>query len=127
MNRSEFEAKLNEVYGGTVKPLNSYINERATLCFKCEQCGLKFFGKPSHIVGKEHQRHECGMPYGDHYGERLTKVSVTHNRKKNKSAVIKPEEFNRLIWEDYSYQQIAQELQVNPNIIKDYFKDEGLI
>jgi hypothetical protein len=45
MNRSEFEAKLNEIYSGTVKPLNNYINEHATLCFECEKCGLIFFGK----------------------------------------------------------------------------------
>ncbi|XJZ28616.1 adenylate kinase [Bacillota bacterium Lsc_1132] len=127
MNRSEFEAKLNEVYSGTVKPLSSYINKNATLCFKCEQCSLKFFGKPIHIVGKEHQRHECGMPYGDRYGERLTKVSVKHNRNKKKGSVIKSDEFNRMVWEDYSYQQIAHELQVNPNIVKDYFIEEGLI
>jgi ribosomal protein L44E len=52
MNRLEFETKLNEVYGGSVAPVTAYINNRATLVFQCSKCGVKFFGKPSHMVGK---------------------------------------------------------------------------
>ncbi|MGD7091221.1 hypothetical protein ACQCTA_00785 [Bacillus subtilis] len=74
MNRSEFEAKLNKTYDGAVRPLNSSINQRATVCFKCEKCGLVYFGKPFHMVGKDHQRHVCGVPYGDKNGERLQHV-----------------------------------------------------
>lgn len=33
----------------------------------------------------------------------------------------------QMIIEDYTPKQIVQELQVNPNIIKDHFKAEGLI
>ncbi|MEY9865373.1 hypothetical protein ABIE66_000752 [Peribacillus sp. B2I2] len=61
MNRSEFEAKLNKANDGAMKPLNSYINVRSTFCFHCTKCGKKFFGKPSHMVGKEHQVHICNI------------------------------------------------------------------
>lgn len=34
MNKAaEIEARLTEAYNGTIKPLNSYINARATLVF----------------------------------------------------------------------------------------------
>lgn len=55
MNRLEFETKLNKAYNGAVKPLKSYINKNAVMCFKCSDCGLMFFGKPSYVVGKDHQ------------------------------------------------------------------------
>ncbi|MBP1081925.1 AraC-like DNA-binding protein [Bacillus capparidis] len=35
--------------------------------------------------------------------------------------------FYEKIFNDYSYRDIAKELQVNPKIIKDYFISEGLI
>ncbi|MEA3319429.1 MAG: adenylate kinase [Bacillota bacterium] len=125
MNKSEFETKLNEVYKGAVKPLNRYLNKHAVLCFKCTDCGLVFFGKLFHMVGKYHQQHLCNMPYGDKNGERLQ--SVGHRPKTKKKDSLKIEQLNKLIWEDYSYQQIAKEFQINPNIVKGYFKDEGLI
>lgn len=55
MNRLEFETKLNKAYNGAVKPLKSYINKNAVMCFKCSDYGLMFFGKPSYVVGKDHQ------------------------------------------------------------------------
>lgn len=125
MNRSEFETKLNEVYSGAVKPLNRYVNKHATLCFHCESCGLKFFGKPSQMVGKDHQQHLCNMPYGDKNGERLGRVGARNKTKKKETLNI--EHLNKMIWEDYTYQQIASELKINPDIVKDYFKQEGLI
>lgn len=126
--KEAFKQRLDEVYNGTVTPLNNYINEHATLCFKCHSCGVRFFAKPCHLVGKEHQRHECNMPYGDKYGERLSYVSGTKSHKKkgaNPQEVIKT--VNDMIWDDYNYRQVASKLQVNPVIIKEYFEAEGLI
>ncbi|MDN4142197.1 adenylate kinase [Bacillus velezensis] len=126
MNRSEFEAKLNKAYDGAVRPLNSSINQRATVCFKCEKCGLVFFGKPFHMVGKDHQRHVCGVPYGDKNGERLQHAGGRRKSKK-KEPSITIDQFKKLVWEDYTPQQIAQKMQVNPKIVIYYFKHEGLI
>lgn len=129
MNRSEFEIKLNEVYRGAVKPLTNYVNKRAVLCFKCSDCGLVFFGKPSHIVGKDYQRHCCHKPYGNAYGERTSSVSSirTKKSKKGKKDNFNLDQLNKMVWEDYTFQQIATELKVNPKIIMEYFKKEGLI
>ncbi|MGE6719563.1 adenylate kinase [Peribacillus frigoritolerans] len=125
MNRSEFEARLNEVYSGTVTPVTRFINQRATLCFKCTKCGGRFFGKPNHMVGKKHQQHLCNMPYGDKNGGRLSKVGGRHKTKRKETFNI--DQLNTMVWNDYTYQQIAQELKVNPDIVKDYFVKEGLI
>jgi hypothetical protein len=128
MNRSEFETKLNEVYSGAVKPLTNYVNEIAVLCLKCSDCGLVFFGKPSHLVGKDYQRHSCHKPYGNAYGERTSSVSSIRTTKKvKKKNKFDLDQLNKMVWEDYTYQQIASELKINPVIIKDYFEKEGLI
>lgn len=129
MNQLEFETRLNEVYKGAVKPLNRYVSKYAVLCFKCESCGLVFFGRPSSMVGKESQRHLCNFPYGDKHGARTSHVN---NARQNKTKKKKKESFNidqlnEMVWNDHSPHEIAQKLQVNPKIIKDYFKDEGLI
>ncbi len=128
LNREQFETKLNEVYKGAVKPLTAYYNERAVMVYKCNDCGVSFFGKPNHMVGKKHQQHLCNMPYGDKDGTRLDHVGGKNKPRSNKSDNKKLEkQIEELIWNDYSYQQIAKELKVNPDIIKDYFKSEGLI
>ena len=126
MNKVEFEARLNGVYDGAVKSLNRYLNKRATLCFHCSNCGLKFFGKPMYMVGKDSQRHSCNKPYGTANGERFSSVSAV-NTKPTKKEKLDIDQLNQMVWDDYTYQQIAQELQVYPKIIKDYFKEEGLI
>ncbi|WP_239421745.1 adenylate kinase [Bacillus sp. CGMCC 1.16541] len=126
MNRKQFEAKLNDNYSGAVTPLTNYINERAVMVFQCKECQLKFFGKPSHMVGKEHQRHLCHHPYGDRNGTRVQHIIGKHKVKK-KQQPVNLEQLNEMIWNDYSYKQIAEKLTVNPKLIKDYFKSEGLI
>ncbi|RHW36676.1 adenylate kinase [Lysinibacillus yapensis] len=128
MNKEQFETKLSEIYGGTVTPLTAYVNPHAVMVCKCNKCGVSFFSKAGHMLGKQHQQHLCNMPYGDKNGERLEHVSARHKakgKKKDQQALLN--KVNEMIWEDYSYQQIAQELKVNPNILKHYFKSEGLI
>ncbi|TKC18176.1 adenylate kinase [Robertmurraya kyonggiensis] len=125
MNRLEFETKLNEFYKGAVKPLTPYYNKHAVMVFCCTDCQYTFFGKAGHIVGKQHQRHACGLPYSDQNGERLKSVSKRHRIKKKET--FKIDDLYKMIWNDYGYKEIAQELRVNPIIIKDYFKSEGLI
>jgi uncharacterized Zn finger protein (UPF0148 family) len=132
MNQIEFETKLNQAYNGTVQPLNRYLNKHAVMTFHCTSCGLKFFNKAGYMVGKKHQRHVCNMPYGDSKGMRKSQVSsVSHKPKvrktKKNEAKFTMERLNELIYEDYTYKQIASEFKINPDIIKDYFIQEGLI
>jgi hypothetical protein len=124
-----YQNRLDSIYGGTVTALISYVNDKSTMTCKCNSCGLVFFGKAGHIVGKDHQRHECGMPYGTVEGERFHSVSAIKQKrtKKSKKPSIDVKQFQELIWNDNTPEQIAKELQINPNIIKDYFVTEGLI
>jgi hypothetical protein len=126
MTREEFEANLNRTYNGAVKAKGKYLNERATLLFYCEKCNVQFYNKPSFMLGKDHQKHLCSMPYSDRSGERTFHVSRKQNPRKKKTEDIGGK-ITKMILEDYTYQQIAKELQVNPTIIKDHFKKEGLI
>ncbi|OZT14407.1 adenylate kinase [Priestia aryabhattai] len=136
MNQIDFETKLNALYGGAVRISNSnrYLNKHTTLRFICSDCGATFFGKPSYMVGKDHQQHVCNKPYGTANGKRTSSVSAIKGsnprrskKKKDKGTKIDMELLNKMIWEDYTYQQIASELKINPNIVRNYFKSEGLI
>lgn len=126
MTESEFKSELEKAYDGELILLSDYLNENATACFKCTKCRVVFFGKPAYIIGKDHQRHTCYRPYGTTNGKRDKLVSTLKINKK-KGTDIDLKQLNEMIWEDYSYKQIATKLKVNPNIIKDHFKAEGLI
>ncbi len=120
-----FQVNLDSIYNGTVKALTHYVNDKCTMVFQCDSCGLIFFGKAGHLISdKEHQRHECyANTYGDIYGER--NVSSRHIKKKNNKATVK--RFNQMIWDDYTPQEIAKELKLNSRMVIQYFKEEGLI
>ena len=132
MDRVEYEALLNEIYDGKVKAKNQYINPNAVLFHKCLKCNERFYGKPKFMVGSDFQRHLCGFPYGVN-GERTMTVrggrdnGTIKGNKKSKKSVDVWKRFYEMIWEDYTFQQIAKELQVNPDVIQDYFRTEGLI
>ncbi|MEC2348775.1 hypothetical protein [Bacillus toyonensis] len=71
------------------------------------------------------------MPYGERTGERLNKIGhgkVTPQKQKKK---VDPEKVVKRVYEmiieSYTPQQIATKLKVNPTIIKDHFKAEGLV
>lgn len=128
-----FQQALDKVYGGTVTPLNAYLNERAVLLFHCDKCGMDFYNRPSHMLGKHSQRHVCTMPYGDRYGNRFAYVASRGGTVKKKNTGKKKHEVNVaerltvLIEQDYTYSQIAKELGLNPALVKYHFQKEGLI
>ena len=131
MDKLEYEARLNKDYGGTITPVTRYTNQHATMLFHCDKCGADFYNKARYMIGKDHQKHICTMPYGDSFGTRLQHASsskmVSHKRRKKEYPNKIAQRLYQMIIEDYTPKQIAQELQVNPNIIKDHFKAEGLI
>jgi hypothetical protein len=124
LNKVEFETRLGEVYNGAIKPVTTYINDRATMYFKCEKCGVEFFGKASHMVGKEHQQHKCNYPYGDIRGERLKGVGSRHNHKRNRNNKIDGAKLvaklDKLLKEGCPYWEIRKQTGVDIQIIKCY-------
>ena len=130
-DRSEnqaYQAQLDKVYGtGMITPLSPYLNERASMRFFCVKCGTEFFNKAGYMIGKDSRRHICTLPYGDFYGNRLSQVSSKHHKKKKKDSVNMGNRLYEMIIEDFTYQQIAKELGVNPVLIKDHFQKEGLL
>jgi len=119
--------ELYKAYNGTVTPLNTYLNERATMLFFCKKCETEFFNRGDYMVGKDSRRHVCTLPYADQYGTRLSHVSTVHYKRKKKKSVNVGDQLYQMILEDYTYQQIAKELGLNPVLVKDHFQKEGLI
>lgn len=125
-----FQRALDGIYNGTVTALTHYLNNHSSMTFKCSECGLIFFGKAGHMIGAEHQRHECGKGYGTARGDRFLSVSGTWEKKRGngkKQAKQREKLFYEMVWNDYSPQEIASTLEVNPKIIKYYFIEEGLL
>lgn len=123
MDKVAFETRLKEVSGGTITPVTAYINQRATMVFHCSKCGVKFFGKPSHIIGEEHQRHECAMPYGTFLGERCKQVSSLHKKKaKHKRSNIKQtvQLLDQLLKEGLHPKNVARETGLNYKLVLIY-------
>lgn len=125
-----YQEALNKKYNGRVSAKEQYINPNATLVHHCKICVSDFYGKPSHMLGKDHQKHICTMPYGDKFGNRFTHVSTffrNNSKKKKVNSDIVAKRFNEMIFNDYTYQEIAKELDLTPELVKEYFKAEGLI
>ncbi len=111
--------------------MTRYTNQHATMRFHCGMCGTEFFNKAGYMIGKDHQKHICTMPYGDRFGTRLNKLGNSKLTPQKRKKKVDPEKVAKRVYEmiieDYTPQQIAMELKVNPTIIKDHFKAEGLI
>lgn len=131
MDKLEFEARINKTYNGAVTPVTRYTNKNATMLFHCDKCGTEFYNKARYMIGKDHQKHICTMPYGDSFGTRLQQASHGKNAHQKRKKQMNPDKIVKrlyeMIIEDYKPHEIAKELQVNPAIIKDHFKAEGLI
>lgn len=54
-----YQKALDRVYGGSVVPLERYINAKATLIHKCNECGKEFYSRPGWLLAKQDQRHVC--------------------------------------------------------------------
>lgn len=123
----EYQALLDNRYPeGRIQPIEKYINNHSSILHHCNKCGTDFYGKPVYMLGEDHQKHVCTMPYGDKDGKRLSSVRGKQTSRKKKNT-LNVNQFYSMVWNDYTYKEIAQEFIINPNIIKEYFKAEGLI
>jgi hypothetical protein len=125
-----YQMALDKNYNSTVIAKEKYINERATLLHYCNKCGAEFYGKPSHMLGKDHQKHICAMPYGDSFGIRLAVVGNSKTspyKSKKKKSKDKGKKFYEMVINDYTPKEIAKELDIPLRFVEDYFKEEGLI
>ncbi|KOR76509.1 hypothetical protein AM232_26190 [Bacillus sp. FJAT-21352] len=123
-----YQEALDKVYGGTVTALTHYLNNRSSMTFKCNECGLIFFNKAGHMIGENvKQRHRCHRPYGTTHGDSPSSHVSNMSTRNKKKPPLDMAELDRMIWDDYSYQEIAKTLQCNPKIIKNYFIEEGLL
>ncbi len=113
----EYQKALDAIYQGKVKPYDRYINPNATLVHRCSQCKSKFYARPSWLIDGV-QPHVCYKPPagGKSGNVKLKKVKDTTW-----------DEFQQMVWNDYTYREIAKKMGVNREIIEDYFRTEGLI
>lgn len=125
-----YQSKLNEIYGGSVSVLKGHTtNPNASILCYCRDCCTEFYGKVGHIIGDELQRHVCGMVYGGKGDmERSQYVGGKHQRQQSpKSKPFDEVLFYEMVWNDYSYSEIASKLKIQRDLVKMYFQREGLI
>ncbi|MGM0922860.1 MAG: hypothetical protein ACQEWW_16875 [Bacillota bacterium] len=122
-----YNMALDKQYNGTVTALEKYINQRASLLHHCSNCGIQFYGKPKFMLGNDHQKHICTLPYGDSFGNRFAYVGnskQTHKKKKGKkiNGVELAKELDELITQKVNPLQIRSKTGVDLQIIK-YYKE----
>lgn len=123
-----YQIALDRKYGGNVTAKGNYYNQRAVLVHYCNNCGQDFYGKPSYMLGKDHQRHICTLPYGSKDGVRTYARSTKHKKRKNsKNSTDKWELFYNMVIEDFTPKEIAKKLDIPLPMVIGYFKAEGLI
>jgi len=124
----EYQAKLNEIYGGSVvlKDRN-LLNLNRTMRLFCRKCESEFYGKGIGMIGQDHQRHQCYRPYGVVGEERGFHVVGKRYATAKGGQPFDENIFYEMVWNDFSPSEIASKLRVNPTIVKEYFQREGLI
>ncbi|MTH53526.1 hypothetical protein GKZ89_08855 [Bacillus mangrovi] len=114
-----YQAQLDQVYQGTVQPVERFINLNANILHYCSECDSEFYAAGKYLLNP-HKEHVC-----------YTINGAGSNKHKVVKKSIKPDEFigrfNFMVWNDYSWRKIAQELGINPKIVKSYFEEEGLL
>ncbi|MCT1905263.1 hypothetical protein [Oceanobacillus sojae] len=122
-----YQGELNVKYDDNVTVLERYISPQASLLHRCDKCGTTFYGKPSHMLGRDYEKHLCGVAYGATDRTRTAYTSGYNKTKIKDTSKQREKKFKEMIRNGYYYKQIASELKVYPKIIKDYFISEGLI
>jgi hypothetical protein len=82
------------------------------------------------MLGEDHQKHICTMPYGDSFGTRLTFDSngkISPFKSKKKKSDKKGKRFYEMVINDYTPKEIAKELDIPLRFVDEYFIVEGLI
>lgn len=123
-----YQNALDIKYDGQVTAKQSYLNPRAVILHWCSECDTEFYGRPLKMLGEDHERHNCLMPYGDSRGHQFLSISTANNsRKKKKKDEVTSERFYEMVINDYTPQEISKELDIALPLVKDYFKIEGLL
>lgn len=121
-----YQKALDAKYDNQIKAKEKYLNHHAVLLHFCNGCGTEFYGRPANMLGKDHERHNCLMPYGDRRGNQFFSISTTNKVRKRKAKVTS-ERFYEMVINDYTPQEISKQLDIALPLVKDYFKTEGLL
>jgi hypothetical protein len=135
--KAEYQDLLDRFHGGTVKPIEEYLNLQAVLLHYCSECDKEFYGKPAFILTKPNQRHRCHYPYGDNQGNRLLYVpkrgqSNSHLKSKKQresTRKLTPYQVDQIITEGKkgtSMREIGQRLGVSNSTVYYHLKKHGL-
>lgn len=56
-----YQQQLDAVYGGTVTPIEKYLNPHSSILHVCHDCKKEWYSRPVWLLTKENQRHICGV------------------------------------------------------------------
>jgi Helix-turn-helix domain of resolvase len=110
-----YQKQLDEVYNGTIVPIERYINAKANLLHICTECQKEFFSKPVWLLAKQDQKHVCEVNTLRANEKKVRKIGD-----KEKAKMVE------LSSQGMSTSKIAMHLGISrPTIIK-YLKEAGI-
>jgi hypothetical protein len=130
----EYQALLDKRYPeGRIKPIERFVTQEAIILHRCDKCKEDFYGKPRWILGKDHQKHLCSMPYGDRFGNRLSQVSSGRGSKEIKVSKTLNKKGKQQIIDLYNkgefdnVNQLAKYLNLSHGTVKYHLQKSGLM
>jgi transposase-like protein len=123
-NNRSYQAVLDKIYGGTVRPIDAYINPKAIILHECSTCGL-FYAKPTLLVYLESQMHKCNERY-DILDNTTKTVTVRTNNGKGKVTDQMKKEMYRLASQGKSISYIAGSFSIDRSTVSYHLKRKGI-
>src|SRR4051812_36990938 len=59
----EYQTELNQVYGGTVQPVERFANYKSVILHHCSECSTDFYARPGWLLVRSGQKHLCGQAW----------------------------------------------------------------
>jgi len=116
----DYQAVLDHLFDRKILVVDRYLNGNATIIHFCRECKNRFYARPAFLTSGM-QPHVCfsqkSHPNNYSYG-------IPKSKKGND---ITWDDFQALVWDDLTYQEIAKKLGVPSSLIKEFFISEGLI
>jgi len=116
----EYQTELDGLFDRKILVVERFINKNASLIHFCQDCKNRFYAKPKWMLNGV-QPHVCFSTNTTYSPKKATP------KIKKKGKDVTWDQFQQLVSDGLTPQQIAKELKVNPELIRNWFKSEGLI
>lgn len=111
-----YQQELDQVYSGTVSPIERFVNYNANLLHVCSECKKEFFSKPLFLLKNANQKHVCGVDNSRVSPDKIRRKITEADRKKMVA----------LFEQGYSKSKIAIRMGISRPTIINHLRKAGI-